>query len=89
MTRADEDDEPDIPDAVRPLWDELTTEAIPARQRALSELGRQNSRCRLLVVALLRAGIRRESLVGRPWQNSRLTQIQREEGLTRLREQAP
>jgi hypothetical protein len=88
MTRAD-DPEPDIPDAVRPSWDELVHEAIPARQRALSELGRQNARCRDLIVVLLKAGVRRQDLVGRPWQNSRLTQIQREEGATRLREQAP
>jgi hypothetical protein len=88
MTRAD-DDAPDMPDHLRVLWDELIQEAIPARQRALSELGRRNAQCRELVVGLLRGGLRREPLVGRPWQNSRLTQIQREEGLTRLRDSAP
>lgn len=78
------DDEPVIPDAMRGPWRELLAtiaerEQVQAKERQLAQ------KCRDLIVILLRGGVRREFVVGRPFSSAWVTRIQREEGLVRRR----
>ena len=70
------------PEQVEELMAELTRESA-ARAEAKAEYDRASKRCRELVVQLLRAGVDRKLLVGRPFSDAGLSIIQREEGLTR------
>lgn len=82
------DAEPVIPEDAQAEWAELL-EIVARRQTALDEAEQLSARSRVLVPSLLRKGVRREDLVGRPFSSAWLTKIQRQEGLTRRRRSKP
>lgn len=82
------DAEPVIPEEAQAEWAELL-EIVARRQTALDEAEQLSARSRVLVPSLLRKGVRREDLVGRPFSSAWLTKIQRQEGLTRRRRSKP
>jgi hypothetical protein len=76
------DEDPPIPAAMRPQWDELAR-TVRERQDALDRAAQLTKRCRELTVELLRGGLQRSLLIGRPFSAAWLSRIQQDEGLTR------
>lgn len=73
-------DRPLLPADLEAKWERLLA-VTGEREKAQEELAAASTEARALVVELLRAGVDRKWLIGRPFSSRAVWQIQQEEGL--------